>query len=64
MYAKKTLGKIPEMDQLLDGFVKVHKGSMKLYCEYISIFKKVYDSSIGSKGNKINRLNQGLSKLK
>lgn len=30
----------------------------------MSIFKIVYDSSIGKKGNKTNRLNQGLSKLR
>ena len=63
-YAKKTLGKIPEIDQLVEGFIKIHKGSMRLFCEYISIFKKVYEYSVGSKGDKTNRLNQGLNKLK
>ena len=37
---------------------------MRIFCDYISVFKLVYSGSIGSKGDKTKRLNQGLTKLK
>lgn len=37
---------------------------MKTFCDYIAIFNMVYNLSLGKKGNKTNRLNQGLNKLK
>lgn len=36
---------------------------MRTFCDYISTFKLVYESSIGKKGNKTTRLSKGLNKL-
>lgn len=64
IYGLKSLGKIPEIESLVEAALKIHSGSMRTFCDYIATFKQVYNSSIGSKGDKTNRLNKGLSKLR
>ena len=44
--------------------INLHRGSTRTFCEYLETFKAVYAKSLAGKGNKTERLSQGLSKLK
>lgn len=64
MYAVQTLSGLPKVDGLAEYMIAIHKGSTRTFCEYLSTFKSIYAKSLAGKGNKTERLNQGLSKLK
>jgi dynein heavy chain 2 len=53
-----------KMGNLLQPLVAIHHGSTRAFCTYLEIFKSVFAKSQAKKGNKTERLNQGLGKLK
>lgn len=44
--------------------IQMHQGSSRTFCSLLDTFKLVYSKSLSKQGNKTDRLNQGLAKLK
>ena len=64
LYAAQTLAGLPKIEGLVEQMISIHQGSTRTFCEYLETFKIIYSKSLSGKGNKTERLNQGLSKLK
>lgn len=64
LYAAQTLSLPQKLTPLLQPLISLHAGSTRTFCIYLDIFKSVFVKSQQKKGNKTDRLNQGLGKLK
>ena len=59
----KQLG-IKQMSELAEGFVSIHQGSSLKYIELINNFNNIYLKLQSKSGNRLEKLNMGLKKLK
>lgn len=52
------------MAEIAEGFVNIHRGSSLKYIDLIDNFRNTYQKLQSKSGNRLEKLNMGLKKLK